>query len=205
MGPAFGWIGQSQFALLSKRHHRFEDPSWGIFVEASPTPNMVDQNFIWDTHGRGIYEHDSCRQVFAHNFIGKSSAGWTSSARQNDRPPHRRARPGIRPAPGLEQYPVSEWQTGPFLGQPSEIDGNLSTGISATLDRQKLQLLWSVQSTNLSASRPVPGITHDFWGKPRAGLQTSTGPFGRQPAQAERIDLVSPALLTILGSDWPNR
>ena len=55
----------------------------GIFVEASYEPNLVDQNFIWDTQGHGIYEHDSCNQKFANNFIGQSAKSPHAPQRQS--------------------------------------------------------------------------------------------------------------------------
>ena len=45
----------------------------GIFMDASQKPNLVDTNFVWGTHGNGIYQHDCDELIIAHNFVGKSA------------------------------------------------------------------------------------------------------------------------------------
>ena len=45
----------------------------GIFMEASQKPNLVDTNFVWGSHGNGIYLHDCDELIIAHNFVGKSA------------------------------------------------------------------------------------------------------------------------------------
>ncbi len=45
----------------------------GVFIEASHTPNLVDNNIILDTDGNGIYSHDSDRITVAHNLITRST------------------------------------------------------------------------------------------------------------------------------------
>ncbi len=45
----------------------------GVFIEASHTANLVDNNIILDTDGHGVYTHDSDRITVAHNLIARSS------------------------------------------------------------------------------------------------------------------------------------
>jgi parallel beta-helix repeat protein len=45
----------------------------GIFIEASHTPNLLDNNIIVNTDGHGVYSHDSDRITVAHNLIARSS------------------------------------------------------------------------------------------------------------------------------------
>jgi len=45
----------------------------GVFIEASHSANLVDNNIILDTDGNGIYSHDSDRITVAHNLIARST------------------------------------------------------------------------------------------------------------------------------------
>lgn len=45
----------------------------GVFIEASHSTNLIDNNIILDTDGNGIYSHDSDRITVAHNLIARSS------------------------------------------------------------------------------------------------------------------------------------
>ena len=45
----------------------------GVFIEASHTANLVDNNIILDTDGHGVYSHDSDRITVAHNLIARST------------------------------------------------------------------------------------------------------------------------------------
>lgn len=45
----------------------------GVFIEASHTGNLVDNNIFLHTEGHGIYSHDSDRITIAHNLIAWSS------------------------------------------------------------------------------------------------------------------------------------
>jgi hypothetical protein len=44
-----------------------------IFVEASHTANLIDNNIILDTQGHSIHSHDSDRIIVAHNLVARSS------------------------------------------------------------------------------------------------------------------------------------
>lgn len=164
----------------------------GIFIEASYLPNLIDQNFVWDTQGNGIYEHDCSRQIFAHNLIGRSSA---SAFHLHGKITDRRVG-GVTPEYGQHQVRNNIWvengKTNVFRGLPSEIDCNLAEGIKAAFDRNNLVLEWSVNDDFKISCPPVPGVTHDFWGEPRKGPQTPPGPFGESPVQPKKVFLGSP-------------
>ena len=44
-----------------------------VFIEASHTSNLVDNNIILDTDGHGVYSHDSDRITVAHNLVARST------------------------------------------------------------------------------------------------------------------------------------
>jgi alpha-L-arabinofuranosidase len=49
--------------------HNVQTIQGGIFVEASQVENLVDNNFIWDIDGNGIYGNDSDELLIVHNLI----------------------------------------------------------------------------------------------------------------------------------------
>ena len=160
----------------------------GIFVEASYVPNLIDQNFIWGTQGDGIYEHDCGRQVFAHNFIAQSTGcGFHLHGQITDR-----RIGGVEQAYGLHQVRnnvlYQNTKSNIFRGQPSTISGNVSEGITAAFDRQRLRLLWS-GTGGLPQGEPVREVTHDFFGARRKGPMATAGPLGRIPIQNAKVSL----------------
>ena len=160
----------------------------GIFVEASFEPNLVDQNFIWDTDGHGIYEHDSCHQMFAHNFIGQSAkSALHLHGRITDRRIAGRPIVGGRHTVRNNVF-FANAKTNDFRGEPSDVAGNLSERVTVAFDSAKLELTWSAAGKGLSC-QAVPGLTHDFWGKPRRSEGITPGPFGNVPRTPLRLKL----------------
>ena len=160
----------------------------GIFVEASYVPNLIDQNFIWGTHGHGIYEHDCSHQVFAHNFIGQSTG---SGLHLHGKITDRRI-DGHPPEYGLHQVRnnllIQNTKTNMFGGQPSRVSGNLSEGISAGFDRATLTLTLSA-TDRPPGCEPVPEVSRDFLGRLRTGSDTVAGPFDPIPTEPSKVRL----------------
>jgi len=151
----------------------------GIFVEASQTPNLVDQNIILGTQGHGIYEHDCFEQVFVHNLIAGSAKsafhlhGKITDRRIADRQPSY-GRHVVR-----NNLLTGNHAPDFFGGEASEVGDNLAEGISAALDRQTWKLTWSATNPATTVSR-LSFITHDFTGASRAA-RTAPGPFNELP------------------------
>jgi alpha-L-arabinofuranosidase len=53
--------------------HDVQTVQGAIFIEASPEPNLVDNNVIWNIDGQGIRAADTDRLVIAHNLFGRIS------------------------------------------------------------------------------------------------------------------------------------
>ena len=161
----------------------------GIFVEASYQPNLVDQNAIFDTDGHGIYEHDSTRQIFAHNLIVRSSK---SALHLHGKITDRRV-DGREMSYGSHTVRnnllIGNARPNEFLGQPSEVAHNVASGATASLDLQRLTITWSTPESGRTCP-PVPGITHDLFGRPRDGQTTCAGPFGTP--QGNDVKLTKP-------------
>lgn len=71
--------------------HDIQNIQGGIFMEASTYPTMIDNNFIWNIDGNGIYGNESDRMIIAHNLVANTtgpvvSARLTTGRTQNGRP-----------------------------------------------------------------------------------------------------------------------
>jgi alpha-L-arabinofuranosidase len=53
--------------------HDIQTIQGGIFIEASQFPNLIDNNFIWDVNGNGIYLNDTDESLVAHNLIANTT------------------------------------------------------------------------------------------------------------------------------------
>ena len=53
--------------------HDIQNIQGGIFIEASKTPNLVDNNFIWNIDGNGIYGNDTDYLMVYHNLIAHTT------------------------------------------------------------------------------------------------------------------------------------
>ena len=162
----------------------------GIFVEASSIPNMIDHNVIWDSSASGIYEHDSSDQIFVHNLIGRSTgAAIRLRGKVTDRRPYgkpiidgnHRAANNVFIENGGEVVEQSK-------NRKSTVEGNLSQGITATLDARTLELVWSANG-KLPRGKAVEGITHDLLGAKRESGPVLPGPFATVPTEPTRVRL----------------
>ncbi|UJH68518.1 right-handed parallel beta-helix repeat-containing protein [Allomuricauda sp. SCSIO 65647] len=57
----------------------------GIFVEASHYPNLVDNNFVWNIDGNGIYANDTDYLMVYHNMVGNTTGSVVHAIVQTDR------------------------------------------------------------------------------------------------------------------------
>ncbi len=57
----------------------------GIFVEASHHPNLIDNNFIWNVDGNGIYANDTESLLVYHNLLGNISGNVVHAIVATDR------------------------------------------------------------------------------------------------------------------------
>lgn len=65
--------------------HDVQNIQGGIFVEASNTPNLVDNNFIWNIDGNGIYGNDTDYLMVYHNLIANTTGAIVHSVVATDR------------------------------------------------------------------------------------------------------------------------
>jgi len=163
----------------------------GIFVEASSVPNLIDHNVIWDTSASGIYEHDSCDQIFVHNLIGKSTgAAILLRGKVTNRRPY--GRPIIDGNHHVVGNVFVENGTNAVeersRSRKSTVENNLADGVAATLDPKTLELVWSARPES-PKGKAASGVTHDFLGAERAGGPVFPGPFATVPTEPTRVRL----------------
>jgi len=160
----------------------------GIFIEASQKPNMIDRNVIWDTHGAGIYEHDCCGQIFAHNFIAKATGpalrlrGKVTDRKVDGQP----ILSGQHVA--INNILFENQQTIESRHEQKDLSGNLSEGIVAAFDRETLTLTWHI-TADLPECHPLKPITRDFFGKPWPSGALPPGPFSKPPGTPTPVRL----------------
>ena len=146
-----------------------------IFVEASYQPNLIDQNVIFNTTGHGIYEHDSTNQTFAHNLIAHSSrCGLHLHGKVTDRRADRCEMVYGRHTVHNNVL-IAHARDNEYLGEPSDVSGNIESNTTAQLDLEQLTLAWTFPPA--ASRRPLPGITNDLSNLPRDTQSTSVGSF----------------------------
>jgi hypothetical protein len=160
----------------------------GIFIEASLKPNMIDRNFIWNTRGAGIYEHDSRDQIICHNFIGKSTG------------PAIRLRGKVtnRKVGGEKIVSGNHTVTNNILvnskvpietrDKHADLSNNVSERIVAKFDRKTMILTWSAGAKSPEC-RAVRFVIHDFFAKPLDPKTIAPGPFGAMPKSSTKVKL----------------
>lgn len=65
--------------------HDVQNIQGGIFVEASHYPNLVDNNFVWNVDGNGIYANDTDYLMVYHNLVANISGSAVHAIVQTDR------------------------------------------------------------------------------------------------------------------------
>ncbi len=73
-------------------------------------------------------------------------------------------------------------------GEPSQIEGNLTEGVSAELSTESWNLTWSAAERVAPILR-LPAITYDFANRPRRGRLAAPGPFATLPDKPTQMRL----------------
>ncbi|MHC1767114.1 MAG: alpha-L-fucosidase [Verrucomicrobiia bacterium] len=165
-----------------------------IFVEASTEPNLVDHNIVWDTAGHGIYEHDSRRQIFAHNLVGRSSGeAFQLHGKITDRQVH-----GEPMTYGnhlvANNLILGNAKPDEFRGEPSVVTNPLALADGIRLNQDTLEL--RIEEVPVLEREPVyvAPITHDLFSRERSRTPAAVGPFAATPAKGSVVQLRSAAM-----------
>jgi len=162
-----------------------------IFIEASSRLNLIDHNVIIGTQGAGIYEQDSRGQIFAHNFIAKSTRpAVVLRNKVTGRKVHKRPIIGGEHRV-LNNVLIENGGTIEEHGPKSTLRSNVTAGV-AKFNAKMLILTWHAQGS-VPACEPVKTITHDFSLEPRKRGAVCPGPFGAVPKKPATVKLWPPA------------
>ncbi|WP_421918409.1 right-handed parallel beta-helix repeat-containing protein [Marinifilum sp.] len=76
----------NQYSRVTKNIiHDIQTIQGGIFVEASKYPNLIDNNFLWNIDGHGIYGNDSDDLYVVHNLVANTTAPVVNAIVSTDR------------------------------------------------------------------------------------------------------------------------
>jgi alpha-L-fucosidase len=161
----------------------------GIFVEASTVPNLVDHNIVWDTTGHGIYEHDSRRQIFTHNLVGRSSG---EAFHLHGKITNRRV--GGAPMTYGAHFVANNLMVGnaradQFGGEPSVVTNHVSLTDGLRLNRETLELRVEEALALERMPASVAPLPRDCFEIERGRISTAVGPFAATPAKGSTIRL----------------
>ncbi len=160
-----------------------------IFVEASSRSNMVDHNFIWETRGSSIYEHDCRGQSFCHNFIGRGSgsavrlAGKVTNRLVHGEP----INPGDHTV--INNIFYRNKATIFTKGDPQkDTSNNLDKRVKASFLEKKLTLKWEVTGKT-PICKTIPIISKDYLGKQRKPGNQVPGLFRKLAKRETNVNL----------------
>jgi alpha-L-arabinofuranosidase len=179
--------------------HDIKTIQGGIFVEASPHPNLVDNNFIWNVNGNGVYANDTDSLLVYHNLIANFSGNAIFATVGTDRKQHGRkltaednrvfnnifinGQPikfGSSSNKADYNWYVNSTQPDYFTAEALKLsgEGSNSKHIYAFSDFVKSNLFFQWQTTETLLAVPsVPFINKDFFNHTRNGKTTMPGPF----------------------------
>jgi len=162
-----------------------------IFLEASRKPNIIDRNIVWDTKGAAIYEHDCWGQTICHNLIGNATGpGLWLRGKVTDR------KIDGEPITNGDHTVVNNMVVN--VAEPvrtshkqASVAGNITDGVEAELDRERLTLTWHAVAATEGVELPdvTRIVTRDFLDRVWTGNRPS-GPFADVPGVETTVDLM---------------
>jgi alpha-L-arabinofuranosidase len=179
--------------------HDIKTIQGGIFVEASHHPNLVDNNFIWNVNGNGVYANDTDSLLVYNNLIANFSGNAIFATVGTDRKQHGRkltaednrvfnnifinGQPikfGSSSNKADYNWYVNSTQPDYFTTEALKQSGEgaNSKHIYALSDFTKSNLFFQWQTTEALLAVPsAPFISKDFFNHTRNGKTTTPGPF----------------------------
>jgi alpha-L-arabinofuranosidase len=179
--------------------HDIQTIQGGIFVEASHHPNLVDNNFIWNVNGNGIYANDTDSLLVYHNLVANFTGNAIFATVGTDRTQNGRKLTAednrvfnnifingqpIKFGSSLNKADynlyVNSKQPDYFTPDALKLsgEGQNSKHVYAFSDFAKSNLFFQWQTTeSLLAVPSAPFISIDFFNHRRNGKTTIPGPF----------------------------
>ncbi len=188
--------------------HDIQNIQGGIFLEASQTPNLIDNNIIWNIDGNGIYGNDTDFLMVYHNLVANTSGHVVHAVVATQRKLNNRwltatmnkvynnifidgGKPMIFGGEDNQadynlyvttQNPpkidFKSWQNSGY-GKNSEAVGAFAKFLPANL-----YFIWN-SNTDMMKAPALEEIQSDFYGKSREDDQTIPGPFSTIEKQSK--------------------
>lgn len=180
--------------------HDIQNIQGGIFIEATHYPNLVDNNFIWNIDGNGIYANDTDYLRVYHNLVANVTGNVVHSIVQTNRIQNGRKLTAERnliynnifinglPMKFSSNSNRVNYNLYISSREPNHFDLELSKeqgyDQSSFFERaevyfnQEMKVLdWTSKFTTPLVPK-VEDVPHDFFGRPRSSL-TTPGPFDK--------------------------
>ncbi|WP_420401707.1 right-handed parallel beta-helix repeat-containing protein [Flagellimonas sp.] len=184
--------------------HDVQNIQGGIFVEASHYPNLVDNNFVWNIDGNGIYANDTDYLMVYHNLVANTTGNAVHAIVQTDRYQNGRKLTAeenkvynnifvnTRPFRFSSSTNTADHNLYVSSEEPNYIDSkafgknNLDPNssferISVGFNREAQYLFWD-ESKTLELVPALKEVSVDFHNNPRK-TETLPGPFGELDQQ----------------------
>lgn len=169
-----------------------------IFVEASHFENLIDNNFIWDVDGSGIFANDTDSLLIYHNLIGNVSGNVVHAIVQTDRSLNGRKLTSesnrilnnifinglpikFDPSTNISDYNLYASTCYPSFNseeiqkQKEDLHSQFLKA-KITFDPKVMYFTWK-SNMDLRKVPSIPGVSFDFFNNPGATDFTVPGPF----------------------------
>jgi alpha-N-arabinofuranosidase len=180
--------------------HDVQNIQGGIFIEASKIPNLVDNNFIWNIDGNGIYGNDTDYLMVYHNLVANTTGPvvhavvatkrrlndeWLTA--NNNKVSNNIFIDGGSPIVFGNENNVANHNLYVTTTNPSKIDlvswqkegygtDSKEIGAFAEFIPDILHFIWDSNGTIINVPM-LKEVDVDFYGESRKGDQTIPGPF----------------------------
>ncbi len=179
--------------------HDIQNIQGGVFIEASHYPNLVDNNFIWNIDGNGIYANDTDHLMVYHNLVANITGNVVHAIVQTDRYQNGRKLTAeenkiynnifINGLPMLFSSSSNVADHNLYISskepnyfdlkgiQKSKLDKR-SDSIRANVDFNSQIVFFRLDSSGEIKKVPLlDEVSHDFFNEMKIGYSTMPGPF----------------------------
>jgi len=180
--------------------HDIQNVQGGIFLEASQTPNLIDNNIIWNIDGNGIYGNDTDFLMVYHNLVANTTGHVVHAVVATQRKLNNRWLTATKNKVYNNIF-INGGKPIAFSSDDNEADHNLyvTTREPQQIDLEKWQksgkdlnsnairsfvkfnweskyLVWRT-TENIEEVPVLPEINSDYFNKKRGDIKSIPGPF----------------------------
>lgn len=189
--------------VTQNKIHDVQNIQGGIFVEASHFPNLVDNNFIWNIDGNGIYANDTDYLMIYHNLVANITGNVVHAIVQTDRYQNGRKLTAeenlvynnifINGLPMRFSSNSNKADNNLYIStkQPNYfdiqeirkkgLDANSIFGRAEVYFNSDVEMFKLVPDFKIQAVSKLKEVTHDFFNNLKESQNTIPGPFNKLP------------------------